>query len=55
MSDIDPVLMARVDLLEDIRRKVEAAVAELDRGEGIDLDVVVEQLQQKFRSAKEGV
>jgi antitoxin ParD1/3/4 len=55
MSDLDPVLIARVDLLEDIRRQVEAAVAELDRGEGIDLDVVVEQLQQKFRSAKEGV
>jgi hypothetical protein len=53
MSDLDLVLKARADLLEDIRRKV--AVAELDRGEGVDLDVVVEQLQQKFCSAKEGV
>jgi hypothetical protein len=53
MSDLDLVLKARADLLEDICRKV--AVAELDRGKGVDLDVVVEQLQQKFRSAKEGV
>jgi hypothetical protein len=55
MSDLDLVLKARADLLEDICRKVEVAVAELDRGKGVDLDVVVEQLQQKFRSAKEGV
>jgi hypothetical protein len=53
MSDLDPVLKARADLLEDIRCKV--AVAKLDRGEGMDLDVVVEQLQQKLRSAKEGI
>jgi hypothetical protein len=53
MSDLDPVLKARADLLKDIRRKV--AVAELDGGEDIDVDVVVEQLQQKLRSAKEGV
>jgi antitoxin ParD1/3/4 len=55
MSDLDPVLKARADLLEDVRCKVEIAVAELDRGEGIDLDMVMEQLQQKLRSAKEGV
>jgi hypothetical protein len=55
MSDLDPVLKARDVLLEDICRKLEVAVAEFDRGEGIDLDVVVEQLQQKLRSAKEGV
>ncbi len=53
MSDLDPVLKARDNLLADICRKV--AVAELDRGEGVDLDVVVEQLRQKFQSAKEGV
>jgi hypothetical protein len=53
MSDLDPVLKARADLLEDICCKV--AVAKLDGGEGIDLDGVVEQLQQKLRSAKEGV
>jgi hypothetical protein len=55
MSDLDPVLKARADLLADIRRKVAVVVAELDRGEGVDLDVVVEQLRQKFQSAKEGV
>jgi hypothetical protein len=55
MSDLNPVSKARADLFEDVRCKVEVAVAELDRGEGIDIDVVVEQLQQKLRSAKEGV
>jgi hypothetical protein len=53
MSDPDAVLRAKADLLEDIRCKV--AAAELDRGEDIDLDVVVAQLRQKFGSAKEGV
>jgi hypothetical protein len=55
MSDLDPVSEARANLLADIRHKVAVAVAELDRGEGVDLDVVVEQLRQKFQFAKKGV
>jgi antitoxin ParD1/3/4 len=39
--------------IEDTRQKVDVAVAELDRGEGVELDLVVDQLQQKFQSAKE--
>jgi antitoxin ParD1/3/4 len=39
--------------VEDTRQKVEVAVAELDRGEGIELDLVIDRLQQKFQSAKE--
>jgi hypothetical protein len=50
MSDMNPILQARTDLLADIRRKVEVAIAELDRGEG----VVIERLRQKFKSHKEG-
>jgi antitoxin ParD1/3/4 len=41
--------------IEDTRQKVEVAVAELDRGEGVELDLVVERLQQKFQSAKESI
>jgi antitoxin ParD1/3/4 len=39
--------------IEDTRQKVEIAVAELDRGEGVDLDIAIERLQQKFRSERE--
>jgi antitoxin ParD1/3/4 len=39
--------------VEDTRQKVEVAVAELDRGEGVELDLVIDRLQQKFQSAKE--
>jgi antitoxin ParD1/3/4 len=39
--------------IEDTRQKVEVAVAELDRGEGVELDLVIDRLQQKFQSAKE--
>ena len=47
--------------IEDTRQKVEVAVAELDsaeptlreRGEGVELDLVLDRLQQKFQSAKE--
>lgn len=53
MSDLNPVLQARTELLKDICHKV--AVAGIARGECVDLDVAVEQLQQKFRSVKEGV
>jgi antitoxin ParD1/3/4 len=39
--------------VEDTRQKVEVAVAELDRGEGVELDLVIDRLHQKFQSAKE--
>jgi antitoxin ParD1/3/4 len=41
--------------IEDTRQKVNVAVAELDRGEGVELDLVVDRLQQKFQSAKEHI
>jgi hypothetical protein len=54
MGDMNPILQARTDLLADIRRKLELAVAELDRGEGVELEVIVERLRHKFKSYKEG-
>jgi antitoxin ParD1/3/4 len=39
--------------IEDTRQKVEVAVAELDRGEGVELDLVLDRLHQKFQSAQE--
>ena len=33
--------------IEDTRQKVEVAVAELDRGEGVELDLVIDRLQQR--------
>ena len=39
--------------IEDTRQKVEVAVAELDRGEAVELDLVLDRLHQKFQSAKE--
>jgi hypothetical protein len=50
MSDLDPALKAKADLLADIRRKVNMVVVELDRGGGVELEVVIEQLRQKFKS-----
>jgi antitoxin ParD1/3/4 len=41
--------------IEDTRQKVDVAVAELDRGEGIELDLVIDRLQQKFQSAKDSI
>jgi antitoxin ParD1/3/4 len=41
--------------IEDTRKKVDVAVAELDRGEGVELDVAMERLQQKFQSAKDRI
>jgi antitoxin ParD1/3/4 len=38
--------------IEDTRQKVEVAVAELDRGEGVELDLAIDRLQQKFQSAQ---
>lgn len=39
--------------IETVRQQVDEAAAELDRGEGIPLETVMEQLQDKFRQAKE--
>jgi antitoxin ParD1/3/4 len=43
------------DWIEDTRAKVAVAVAELDRGEGVELETVLEQLQHKFQVAKETI
>ncbi|QMS88761.1 type II toxin-antitoxin system ParD family antitoxin [Nostoc edaphicum CCNP1411] len=39
--------------VEETREKVEVAIDQLDRGEGIDGEVVVEQLREKLRKARE--
>jgi antitoxin ParD1/3/4 len=38
--------------IEGVRQQVDEAAEELDRGEGIPLETVMEQLQDKFRKAK---
>ena len=37
--------------IEGVRQQVDEAADELDRGEGIPLETVMEQLQDKFRKA----
>ncbi len=39
--------------VEETRQKVEVAIEQLDRGEGIDGEVVIERLRSKLRQAKE--
>lgn len=39
--------------VEETREKVEVAVEQLDRGEGIDGEVVVERLREKLRKARD--
>ncbi|RUT06606.1 hypothetical protein DSM106972_028630 [Dulcicalothrix desertica PCC 7102] len=39
--------------VEEARHKVEVAAEQLDRGEGIDGEVVVARLRDKLRKAKE--
>jgi len=39
--------------VEETRQKVEVAIEQLDRGEGIDGEVVVESLREKVRQARE--
>ena len=41
------------DWVEDVRVKVNEAAVELERGEGVPLEKVVEQIQAKFRHARE--
>lgn len=38
---------------EQTRQQVDEAAAELDRGEGMPLETVMEQLQTRFRQARE--
>ena len=39
--------------VQETREKVAVGLAELDRGEGIDGELVVERLREKFRKARE--
>ncbi|MCE2695891.1 MAG: type II toxin-antitoxin system ParD family antitoxin [Nostocales cyanobacterium LE14-WE4] len=39
--------------VEETREKVDIAIEQLDRGEGIDGDVVISQLRDKLRQARE--
>jgi len=39
--------------VEETREKVEVAIEQLDRGEGIDWEVVIEILRSKLRQARE--
>lgn len=43
----------REEWVEETRQKVEVAIEQLDRGEGIDGEVVVERLRSKLRRARE--
>jgi antitoxin ParD1/3/4 len=44
---------SRESWIEDTRAKVDVAITELNRGEGVELDVAVEQLRQKFQLMEE--
>ncbi|GAX38066.1 ribbon-helix-helix domain-containing protein [Nodularia sp. NIES-3585] len=39
--------------VEETRQKVDVAIGQLDKGEGIEADVVIEQLRDKLRQARE--
>jgi antitoxin ParD1/3/4 len=39
--------------VEETRPKVSTAIAQLDRGEGIDGEIVIARLQEKFRKMRE--
>ena len=39
--------------VEETREKVDIAIEQLDRGEGIDGDVVISQLRDKLRQSRE--
>ncbi|MFQ4140550.1 type II toxin-antitoxin system ParD family antitoxin [Nodosilinea sp. PGN35] len=39
--------------LEEIRQKVQVGLDELERGEGIDGEIVMERLREKLRNARE--
>jgi len=63
-SNVDEVIVEAFRLLderdrayqkwvEETRQKVDVAIEELRRGEGIDGDVVVAQLKEKLRQARQ--
>ncbi|QLE56671.1 type II toxin-antitoxin system ParD family antitoxin [Nostoc sp. TCL26-01] len=63
-ADADDVIIRALNLLaeweegyrqweEEARKKIEIAAEQLDRGEGIDAEVVIARLQEKLRQAKE--
>ncbi|MCL1470599.1 ribbon-helix-helix domain-containing protein [Argonema antarcticum] len=63
-NNADEVISAALELLErrdredrtwveETREKVDVAIEELRRGEGIDGEVVVTQLQEKLRQARQ--
>ncbi len=63
-TDVDDVILKALKLLaeweegyrqweEEVRKKVEISAEQLDKGEGIDLDIVVDKLQEKLRKARE--
>jgi len=63
-TDADDVIIKALKLLteweagyrqweEEVRNKVEISAKQLDRGEGIDLDIVVARLQEKLRQPRE--
>ena len=39
--------------VEDVRVKVDEAAAELARGEGVPLETVMQQIQERFRKVRE--
>ncbi len=64
-NNADEVITAALELLErrdredrtwveETREKVDVAIEELRRGEGIDGELVVTQLQEKLRQARQG-
>lgn len=63
-TDADDVIIKALQLLseweksykqweEEVKRKVEISAEQLDRGEGIKLEIVVDKLREKLRQAKE--
>jgi len=64
-NNADEVITAALELLErrdredrtwveETREKVDVAIEELRRGDGIDGELVVTQLQEKLRQARQG-
>jgi antitoxin ParD1/3/4 len=52
------VLLSRLDVeyqswIEEIRQQLAIGIAELDRGEGVDGQIIMEQYLQQFQAAKQ--
>lgn len=63
-DSVDAALAAALELLEErdrqyeqwvteTREKLQVGITELDRGEGLDSEVVIGRLQEKLRQARE--